>query len=152
MGMNLPDSEAEHGTTSPGEVPGLIFGIYPGGATGVDTGGGLIVGPPDDPARIRAAIGQLQGGNRPFIVRGYEHYIGAGRANNATPADPEQYVGDGRGLDLVLCFRDLAGDLASWLDFVRATVRERGSRLSFLQITEEPNNPNPAAGGDGAFP
>jgi hypothetical protein len=152
MGTSLSQPVAGQAATPPGEVPGLTFGIYPGGATGVDTGGGMIIGPPDDPARIRAALEQLQGGDRPFIVRGYEHFIGAGGPLNATPADPEQYIGEGRGLDLGLCFRDPAGDLDGWLDYIRTTVRERGSRLATLQITEEPNNPNPAAGGDGAFP
>jgi hypothetical protein len=124
----------------------LTFGIYPGHLTT------RLGGQPDDPARIRAALDQLQGTARAFVVRGYLHYIGGGQTANQTPAAPEQYVDTRRTLDLVLCFRDPQGDLAGWLDVIRATVRHHGPHLAALQIAEEPNNPDPAAGGDGSFP
>ncbi len=111
-----------------------------------------MTGPPDDPMRIRAALDQLQGADRAFTVRGYLHYIGAGQTTHQTPAAIEQYVDAGRTLDLVLCFRDPGGNLAGWLDVVRATVRRHGPHLAALQIAEEPNNPDPATGGDGSFP
>jgi hypothetical protein len=52
------------------DAPRLTFGIYPGSITGSDSPH-MLVGPPDDPARIQAALGALQGDGRPFLVRGY---------------------------------------------------------------------------------
>ncbi len=113
----------------------LIFGIYPGGSTGHGTV------TPDDPLRIHEALDQLQGDGSPLLVRGYAHYTGslspvkAGRI--AAPKAVEQYIRDGRTLDLVLCFRQ--PNLAGWLEFIRDTIRRYGSLLSMVQITEEAN-------------
>jgi hypothetical protein len=63
-----------------------------------------------------------------------------------------QYIYDGRQLDLVLCYRSPDGDLADWTDFVRGIIREYGPKLENLQLTEEPNNPDVATGGDGSSP
>ncbi len=132
------------------KAPRLTFGIYPGGATSNEPG--LTGGPADDPARILDAVVRLQGGARPFIVRGYVHYLGDGKLANQTPLAIERYAGEGRRIDLVLCYRDPAGDLEGWRESIRATVRRCGPALAALQVAEEPNNPNPAAGGDGASP
>lgn len=134
------------------DVPPLIFGIYAGSAVGVDPGTGLITGPADDPERITAALADLQPNGRPFIVRGYVHYIGAQTLIYATPPDMAQYVADGRQLDLVLCYRTPDGDVDDWAELVRSVVRSYGPLLAKLQITEEPNNPDAANGGDGGFP
>jgi len=149
--------EEHHPASHGDEAPPLTFGIYPGRVTAdahwVDAGeAGVLAGPPDAPVRIRAALDQLQGAARAFVVRGYLHYVGGGQTANQTPAAPEQYVDTRRTLELVLCFRDPQGDLAGWLNVIRATVRRHGPHLVALQIAEEPNNPDPTRGGDGSFP
>ncbi|WP_030243583.1 hypothetical protein [Streptomyces sp. NRRL S-350] len=123
----------------------FTFGIYPGGLLGDDTG---VLAPvrPDDPASIVAALRELQGGATEFLVRAYRSYGEPGR----TPERPEQYVAQGRKLDLVLQYRDRSGELAGWLDFVRHAVRTDGHRAACLQICEEPNLDLPPV--DGSIP
>ncbi|ESQ04533.1 Hypothetical protein B590_19904 [Streptomyces sp. PVA_94-07] len=82
-------------TRTPSPAEPLLFGIYPGGATGDDSGG-LAVGPPDDPARVSAALDLLQGApDRPFLVRAYTHFDDTTRLGGphptATPAGAERY-------------------------------------------------------------
>lgn len=157
MSSGSTTADTRHGPSGEGQpaadaAPPLIFGIYPGSATGVDTGGGVIAGPPDDPERIEAALARLRPGGRPFVVRGYVQYVGAQRLANATPGDVAQYVAEGRQLDLAVCYRTPDGVLDDWAACVRSVVRAYGPALAMLQITEEPNNPDAAAGGDGGFP
>ncbi len=130
--------------------PPLTFGIYAGSITG--DGGEMLHGPVDDPVHIRSALEQLQGTRSLFLVRGYEWYIGAGKRANLTPINLEYYVSDSRKLDFALCYRDPCGDVEGWLECIRATINHYGSALAVLQIAEEPNNPDAATGGDGAFP
>ncbi|GHO97655.1 hypothetical protein KSF_077030 [Reticulibacter mediterranei] len=113
----------------------LIFGIYPGGAAGNETG--VVAGPPDDPIRIQEALDQLQGKQRSFIVRTYMQYMGVEQEASVTPNAAEQYVRNGRRLDLVLCFRK--PDLEGWPRFINSIVERYGPYLAKLQITEEPN-------------
>ncbi len=113
----------------------LIFGIYAGGAAGNEAG--VVTGPPDDPARIQEALDQLQGKQRSFIVRTYTHYHGNEQEAIITPDTPEQYVCNGRRLDLVLSFRK--PDIEGWLRFVNDIVERYGPYLAKLQLTEEPN-------------
>src|SRR4051812_6874744 len=150
--MSLKHGPADRASSSSSHVPPLIFGIYPGSATGVDSGNGVIAGPADDPERITAALAQLQPHGRPFMVRGYIHYVGAQTIVNATPHNMTQYIADGRQLDLVVCYRTLDGDLDDWAELIRSLVRSYGPALGKIQITEEPNNPDAANGGDGGFP
>jgi hypothetical protein len=119
---------------------GLLFGIYPGGATGDDTGG-LARGPADDPERIRAAIGKLRPGGRPFLVRGYVSFVDSDDTREITeaPDGVERYAGDGRVLDLVAQYQSHRGDVAGYTGFVRRLVRDHGRSTATLQITEEPN-------------
>jgi hypothetical protein len=132
-----------------GGVPGLTYGIYPG-----MTGNELVnTGPvPDDPDRTEEALGRLQDGGRPSFVRSYVIYRGAGQTSNQTPADPVRYARAGWCLDYVICYRPADGDLADWTAFVRDVVRRYRPHLDALQVTEEPNNPRAAAGGDGSSP
>lgn len=135
---------------SDSSVPRLTFGIYPGSATG--EGPLLFAGPVDDPVRIQAALDQLQPAGHPFLVRGYLHYVGAGTIRSMTPVAMEQYACNGRQLDLVLCYRSTDGDMADWTQFIRRIIRQYGDVLAKIQITEEPNNPDTATGGDGSSP
>ncbi|MFJ4438253.1 hypothetical protein [Streptomyces sp. NPDC088923] len=119
----------------------MIFGIYPGGATGDDSGG-LATGAPDDPARVGDALDRLQGAaGRPFLVRAYLHYEdgNGGFLATATPADAERYAVRGRRLDLVAQYRSASGDVAGYQDWLRALVERYGAVTDTLQVTEEPN-------------
>jgi hypothetical protein len=80
------------------------------------------------------------------------HYIGSGKRGNITPAHMTQYVWGHRKLDLALCYRPEGNDVGGWTDFIRDVLAEYGPYLAKIQITEEPNNPNAATGGDGSFP
>jgi hypothetical protein len=104
------------------QAPRLVFGVYPGGLTGTESE--PQVGTADDPERTEQALARLQPEGRPFLIRGYVHYTGSGRAENLTPAGMTQYLRGERRLDLVLCFRSAEGDLKDWTQFVRAAVRE----------------------------
>lgn len=134
---------------SSNSVSHLIFGIYPGSATG--EGPGLLPGLPDNPVEINRALDRLQP-DGPFIVRGYQHYVGGGKTHAVTPANMTQYLQNGRQLELVLCYRSPDGDLTDWTEYIRATIRQYGPALAMLQVTEEPNNPDPVSGGDGSSP
>ncbi|MDT0414631.1 hypothetical protein RM574_03940 [Streptomyces sp. DSM 41982] len=129
----------------------MIFGIYPGGATGDDTGG-LATGAPDDPARVSEALDRLQGrAGRPFLVRAYTHYEDGdgGLLATATPADAERYAVRGRRLDLVAQYRSASGDVAGYRAWLRALVERYGTVTDTLQVTEEPNVVgNPTLDGD----
>lgn len=131
------------------EIP-LTFGIYAGSITG--NGEGMLHGPADNPVCINNALSQLQGASHLFLVRGYAWYVGASRLANLTPLNLESYMTDRRKIDLVLCYRDANGDVEGWLEIIRDTIRRYGPYLAVLQIAEEPNNPDAAMGGDGAFP
>ncbi len=137
---------------SQNEKRGLIFGIYPGSGVGIDPGSGAISGAADDPAAIKTALDALQPDDRPFLVRGYMHYVGSGKRANTTPADMIQYVSGQRKLDLALCYRPPESDLGGWTDFIGDILAEYGPYLAKIQITEEPNNPHAATGGDGSSP
>lgn len=81
------DQTIDGGTTGsePGADSELVFGVYPGGLS-VDAVG-LPVGADDDPARTEEALAGLCEAGRPFLVRGYVHYLGDGRSANLTPID-----------------------------------------------------------------
>jgi hypothetical protein len=64
-------------------------------------------------------------------------YMGTEQPENITPNAPEQYVRNGRRLDLVLSFRK--PDLAGWIRFINTVVERYGPYLAKLQLTEEPN-------------
>ncbi len=121
-------------------IPRLIFGIYPGGFAG-SSDGSMPAGPSDDPVRIHEALSRLQVGYPPFLVRGYLHYTGPLSPVKAglpeTPQTVEQYIREGRKLDLVLCFRQ--PDLDGWFIFIREAIQRYGAMLATLQITEEAN-------------
>ncbi len=104
----------------------LIFGIYSGGHTGFGSGQAITA---DDPAHVQEALDRLQVGKSPFLVRGYAPYAGSLSVAEAlaikTPAAVEQYVQDGRKLDLVLQFRH--PNLDGWLTFIRQAIHRYSS-------------------------
>jgi hypothetical protein len=129
---------------------GLVFGIFPGlsGAEYSPLGGS-----PEryDADRTLAALRALQPPGAPFVVRAYGVYHGAGRVAHVTPPGFLHLLGEGRTLEYVLVYRSTEGDVSDWVGVVRRTVAELGTGLSAIQVAEEPNNPDPAAG-DGASP
>lgn len=147
----MTDIDAPYSTSA---EPRLTFGIYPGGVAGTETG--LATGPPDDPARIKDALAELQNGNKTLLVRGYIHYTGAlmlsAEGDIQHPENVMQYATNGRKVDLVLCFHDPGNDLAGWLNFIRGTVRRHGPQLAKIQITEEPNLYTAPGSADGCRP
>jgi hypothetical protein len=54
--------------------------------------------------------------------------------------------------DLVLCYRDPAGDVASWAGFAAEVVRGFGQQLAAVQVTGEANLTGIPDAADGAFP
>jgi hypothetical protein len=127
----------------------FTYGIYPGGAVGGDHG---LVEPvvADDPVLISRALDELQGPHPDrrgdFLVRAYLPFRApAGSGERLVPAEPERLLGaDGRRrLELVLGFRDPAGDVAGWLAFLRGAVDTYGDRIALLQICEEPTVDQP---------
>ena len=132
-------------------APRLTFGIYPG-MTGVEAANVIAPGPvPDDAPRTRTALDTLAGGRR-FLVRCYVVYDGGQIPASSTPLDPTVYATAGQRLDLVLCYRPTSDNLPEWLAFVRHMVGQFGPLADAIQVTEEPNNPDVATGGDGASP
>ncbi|WP_460065597.1 hypothetical protein [Streptomyces sp. YKOK-I1] len=134
---------------------GLLFGIYPGGAAGDDTGG-LADGPPDDPALVSSALDRLQGRpGRPFLVRAYLSFDDATRLGEphatAAPVAAARYAVRGRRLDLVAQYRSAAGDVDGYCAFLRELVEQYGAVTSTLQVAEEPDvTSNPTL--DGYYP
>jgi hypothetical protein len=118
----------------------VIFGLYPGGAAGSDTG--LVSGPPDDYAQVTACLDELQGNVQPFVVRAYDSFQDAGSPLAAAPCAPAEYwrlASPGRPLDLVLQFRSAVGDVDGFSAFVAARIERHHRYLYSVQITEEPN-------------
>jgi len=131
----------------------FLFGIYPGGALGTDSG--MSSGPPDDPAKVKAALAALQGDARQFLVRAYERFSDAetpSRWPGPSPMGFEQYLTDGRKLDLVLMFQSARGDIAAYGEWVRAMIRKHAQSLYAVQVTEEANFINGPDCIDGPWP
>jgi hypothetical protein len=130
----------------------FTFGIYPGGITGTEVGDAAY-GPADEPAKIKAALDTLQGKARAFLVRAYRPFHDSPEARTLaknTPEQPDQYLRNGRQLDLVVQFQSKQGDVDAFVEFARRMVREYGSISSCIQITEEANVT--LNGLDGMFP
>ena len=131
----------------------FIFGIYPGGESGGDNG--LLQGPPDDPVQIHRCLNDLQGAARPFVVRVYERFSdrdNPSRWPDRTPACYEQYVENGRLLDMVIMFQSARGDVAGYLDSAAELVKRHAPRLYSVQITEEASFANGPDCIDGSYP
>lgn len=125
----------------PGPTRPIIFGIYPGGAAGGDTG--LLAGPPDDLERVNACLDALQGQTKGFVVRCYDSFQDPDSPHLHHPTAPGNYrayaSAPRRPLELVLQFRSASGDVAGYLDFVRARIEQHATNLYAVQITEESN-------------
>ncbi|HEY7146173.1 MAG TPA: hypothetical protein VH637_18185 [Streptosporangiaceae bacterium] len=134
---------------------GLLFGVYPGSATG-DDAGRIVTGPPDVPRRIDDALDELQGpAGRAFAVRAYRIFTDPADSSQSalpeTPAGFGRYLGRGRVLDLVAQYHSAAGDVPGYCAFLEELVDSYGDRIGSLQVGEEPNvTGNPSL--DGWYP
>ena len=138
-----------------GKSPGLVFGIYPGGAAGT-------VGPsgatrPEEPALRMAALEQLRPPGRRFVLHLYSCYTGTSGWSAAQQVGQqiEEYGQAGFQTELVLCYRPgdggSAADVGGFEDFVRRAVQSLGPIRGFVavQVTNEANqggSPNTSDG------
>jgi hypothetical protein len=138
-----------------GKSPGLVFGIYPGGAAGT-------VGPsgatrPEEPALRMAALEQLRPPGRRFVLHLYSCYTGTSGWSAAQQVGQqiEEYGQAGFQTELALCYRPgdggSAADVGGFVDFVRHAVQSLGPIRGFVavQVTNEANqggSPNTSDG------
>jgi hypothetical protein len=132
----------------------LTFGIYPGGVAGGNEG--LLSGPPDCFERADAALLELQGRSRPFVVRCYDSFQDADSPFAGAPCAPQEfarYAAPGiRPMELVLQYRSASGNVAGYLDFIRKRIGLYAGLLYAVQITEEANFTNGPPVIDGPYP
>jgi hypothetical protein len=131
----------------------VLFGIWPGVVAADLVELTPLETPPEDVGRTRVALARLQGDAAGFYIRCYRHYRGTGAPEpgvNAAPADPGQYAGPRRLIDLVACYRATSPDPVGYAKFIRQAVRDvaewGGGKV---QVGEELNVPAPL---DGGFP
>jgi hypothetical protein len=127
----------------------FTFGAFPLGMSG--TPDGLATGPPDDFERIRDAMERLQGDGDPLLVRMYVAWFGVA----STESSLSQVAGLANARlpwELALVYRDEAGDVDAWTEFVASVVRDYGHRFDVLQVTGEANLKGIPSAADGAFP
>jgi hypothetical protein len=125
----------------------LTFGMFPLGLAG--SPGGVAAGPPDDIDQIVRAVQYLQGDGPPLLARMYVSWTGAASAASAL-AQVQELAGI--PWDLVLCYRDPAGDVEGWAGFAADVVRGHGHQLAAIQVTGEANLTGIPDAADGAFP
>ena len=124
----------------------MLFGAWPGVVAADLVDLTPLATPPEDVERTRVALDRLQGDAAPFYIRCYRHH----RGPDAAPADPRNYTGPGRLIDLVACYRATTPDAAGFAEFVRQAVRDVAAwGGGKVQVGEELNVPAPL---DGGFP
>lgn len=144
--VGTPQCTAPYGTlpSAPAGAP-LTFGIYPGGFAGAGTDPAV----PNNAVQIEQALRQLQGNKSHFIVRGYTEYHNAPTDGDPAGTDPEyfdQYIHDGRSLDLVIEYASESGSIAGWKQFVHDQILRYGPLAATISVTLEPNLDNTAIG------
>jgi hypothetical protein len=129
---------------------GLRFGVFPLGLAGGPRG--LASGPPDDFVKIAEAVQGLRGDGPPVLVRMYVVWSGRGSTGRALANVARLAESAGVDWDVVLAYRDPAGDVPAWTDFVASVVERFGKRLEAIQVTAEANLTTVPGAADGAFP
>jgi hypothetical protein len=127
----------------------LTFGLFPLGLAGSPDG--VAAGPPDDADQIVRAVQYLQGDGPPLLARMYVNWTGAASTAGAL-AQVGQLTGAPVSWDLVLCYRDPAGDVDEWAGFAADVVTGYGHQLAAIQVTGEANLTGIPDAADGAFP
>jgi hypothetical protein len=138
-------------------APGLVFGIYPGGAAGSVSPSGSLK--PEDPTKRLAALEHLRPAGQPFVLHIYAGYTGPGgwSAEAQVGQDVAQYTAAGFQIELVLCYRPADGgssaDVAGFVGFVRDAVSAFGANDDFtdLQVTNEANIHGAPGASDGYY-
>ena len=122
----------------------ITFGIYPGGGAGT-------VGPqgrtlPEDPRLRLAALEELRGDARPFVLHLYDDFTKREDAAAVPPWLAQQileYTAAGFQVEVVLRYRPAApeGDVPGYLHYVRSRVLQLGANPGVvgLQVTNEAN-------------
>jgi hypothetical protein len=117
---------------------------------------GLLSGPPDEPARVKSCLDELQGNCRPFVVRCYDTFQDPDSPLASTPCAPLDYLQYAipvvRPLELVLQFRSASGNVTGFVDFVRRQLEQAHAHLYSVQITEEANFADGPPVIDGRYP
>jgi len=129
---------------------GLRFGLFPLGLAGAP--GGVASGPPDDFEQVARAVQRLEGTGPPLLIRMYIAWSGAGSTEAALAGVSQLADSPQLRWDVVLAYRDPAGDVAAWARFVAAVVERHGERFDAIQVTGEANLTSVPAATDGAFP
>lgn len=151
-----PASAVTPGTTSPAAPP-LVFGIYPGGASGsVGPSGPL---KPEDPALRLAALQQLRAPGAPLVLHLYAGYTGPDGWTVAQQIGDQiaSYTDAGFQVEIVLCYRPADGgssaDVSDFARFAGATVAQYGSNRGVvsLQVTNEANLAGAPNASDGYY-
>ncbi|HEY5353778.1 MAG TPA: hypothetical protein VIK57_15110 [Streptosporangiaceae bacterium] len=127
----------------------LTFGLFPLGLAGSPDG--VAAGPPDDVDQIVRAVQYLQGDGPPLLARMYVSWTG-GASTASTLAQVQELAAAQIPWDLVLCYRDPAGDVAGWAEFAADVARGHGHQLAAIQVTGEANLTGIPDAADGAFP
>jgi hypothetical protein len=138
--------------------PKLVFGVYPGGAAGTVGPSGVVK--PEVPTLRMAALEELRAPGRPFVLRLYALYTGAGglSAEAQVGQEIETYGQAGLQTELVLCYRPAGGgsaaDVSGFVGFVDDAVRSLGPLPGFtsLQVTNEANQGGSPNTSDGFYP
>jgi len=128
----------------------LEFGVFPLGIAGAP--GGVAAGRPDDQAAIGRALAELAGDGPPLMPRMYVNWHGRWRTRSALARVRRVAEAPGPAPDLVLCYRDPAGNVDAWAEFVARVVARHGDRLAAVQVTGEANLTGIPDAADGAFP
>ncbi|WP_270583398.1 hypothetical protein [Bacillus smithii] len=116
---------------------GLQFGIYPLSVAG--TPAGLAVGPQDNYEQIQMALKRLRGESKSLLPRIYLVYTGPADSEEKLLSIVEKYVRLGLMGDLVVGSLAPNIEMNHWLALIRKIIREYGSYIDSLQITNEPN-------------
>jgi hypothetical protein len=129
---------------------GLRFGLFPLGLAGGP--GGVASGPADAFERIAQAVQRLQGAGPPLLIR--MCVVGSGAGSTEAALAQVSQLADSPQLrwDLVLAYRDPAGEVDAWARFVATVVERYGERFDAIQVTGEANLTSVPAAADGAFP
>ncbi|MEA2311298.1 MAG: hypothetical protein QOE28_1266 [Solirubrobacteraceae bacterium] len=133
----------------------LRFGIAPQAAGSAGAQQGTIA--PEDPAKALAALGRLGPPGRDLVVRLNRMFWSDGDAGLARYAGlVDGYARAGYRSELQVRYhppQGHEGDIAGWLDYVRAAVRMVAPRRSVveLSITNEANLPGSPNTSDGSY-
>jgi hypothetical protein len=113
------------------------FGIYPLGVAGTPTG--LSVGPQDNYDQIQLALKRLRGKSKSLLPRMYLVYTGPADSDEKLLSIVEKYVRLGLMGDLTVGCLAPNIEMGHWLGLIRKIIRQYGSYIDSLQITNEPN-------------